>query len=211
MPCPRLCASPSVRKCRCGRPLDPCGHHLCCGSGSWAKGLPLGECSCQGLPRGGCAGWHQCHGPGHGPSACSRIGWQKLEVVADGLSLSVQLAIDTALVAVLMAHPSTGADRTNGVALSSARQCKERTYPELRWGGGRATLVVLAAEVGRRWSTEGRDFLVAQAAAKAREAPFLQEPSVKAARLFRWSCMLACTVARSFALSLRADFVRHSL
>ena len=34
------------------------------------------ECSCQGLPRGGCAGPHQCHGPGHG-LAPSSIGWHK--------------------------------------------------------------------------------------------------------------------------------------
>ena len=63
---------------------------------------------------------------------------------------------------------------------------------------GRATLVVLAVEVGGRWSTSVRDFLVALAAAKAQETPFLLEPSVKAAWLFRWSC----AAARSFALSL---------
>ena len=92
--------------------------------------------------------------------------------------------------------PRTGADRTNGVALASARLRKERTYPELsgegREGGGTGQLlVVLAAEVGGRWATEARDFLVAVAAAKAREAPFLHESSVTAAWLFRWSCMLA--------------------
>ena len=62
--------------------------------------------------------------------------------------------------------------------------------------------MVLAVEVGGRWSTEARDFLVALAAAKAREAPFLLESSVKVAWLFRWNCILACTAARSFALSL---------
>ena len=55
--------------------------------------------------------------------------------------------------------------RTNGVALASARQRKEHTYPELSGEGNRATLVVLAAEVGGRWSTEARDFFVALAAA----------------------------------------------
>ena len=78
------------------------------------------------------------------------------------------------------------------MALASARQRKERTYP----------LVVLATEVGGHWSNEARDFLVALAAAKVREAPFLLESSVKAAWLFRWSCMLACTAAHWFALSL---------
>ena len=62
--------------------------------------------------------------------------------------------------------------------------------------------MVLAAEVGGRWSKEARDFLVTLAAVKAREALFLLEPSVKAAWLFRWNCMLAGTAARSFALLL---------
>ena len=111
------------------------------------------------------------------------------------------MAIDTTLVAVLKRDgtPRTGADRTNGVALASARQRKERTYPELSGEGGRATLVVLAAEVGGRWSTEARDFLVALAAAKTREAPLLLESLVKAAWFVRWSCMLACTVVDGLA------------
>ena len=48
-----------------------------------------------------------------------------------------------------------GADRHDGVALSAARRRKEHTYPELSGEGGRARLVVLAAEVGGRWSGEG--------------------------------------------------------
>ena len=37
---------------------------------------------------------------------------------------------------------------------------KERTCPELSMDGGRARLVVLAVEVGGRWSTETANFLV---------------------------------------------------
>ena len=39
----------------------------------------------------------------------------------------------------------------NGAALVDARRRKERSYPELSGEGGRARLVVLAAEVGGRW------------------------------------------------------------
>ena len=39
--------------------------------------------------------------------------------------------------------------------LQEARRRKERTYPELNGAGGRARLVVLAAEVGGRWSGPG--------------------------------------------------------
>ena len=45
--------------------------------GFLGEGVSVGECSCQGLPRGGCAGPHQCHGPGHGLAPSSSIGWQK--------------------------------------------------------------------------------------------------------------------------------------
>ena len=63
-------------------------------------------------------------------------------------------------------------------------------------------LVVLAAEVGGRWSEEARKFLGALATAKARSAPVLLQPSVRAAWLHRWRGLLACTAARSFAESL---------
>ena len=101
-----------------------------------------------------------------------------------------------------MVHPEPERTGPTWRLLLLPRQRKEHTYPELSGEGGRATLVVLAAEVGGRWSTEARDFLVALVAAKAREASFLLESSVKAVWLFRWSCMLACTAAHSFALSL---------
>ena len=67
---------------------------------------------------------HQCHGPGHGSSACSR-----LQKTRSCCRWSVSL-IDTTLLAVLKRDgtPRNGVDRTNGVALASARQRKERTY-----------------------------------------------------------------------------------
>ena len=70
-------------------------------------------------------------------------------------------AIDTTLVPL---HSDGIAIRRaaahDGAALEAARRRKERVYPELS-GGGRARLVVLAAEVGGRWSSETAGFLSA--------------------------------------------------
>ena len=55
--------------------------------------------------------------------------------------------------------------------MAAARRRKEQTYPELR----RTRLVVLACEVGRRWSEEAQDFVRSLARAKARcEPPHLR-------------------------------------
>ena len=83
---------------------------------------------------------------------------RRLEVVADGLTLwhGAQLAIDTTLVSPLRRDGSARFRVANqdGAVLMEARRRKERTYPELSGEGGRARLVVLAAEVGGRWSEE---------------------------------------------------------
>ena len=87
---------------------------------------------------------------------------RRLEVVADGLPLfhGAQLAIDTTLVSPVsrdgLPHPRCV--RVDGAALTAARR-KERTYPELTGQFGRARLVVLAGEVGGRWSEETQAFL----------------------------------------------------
>ena len=77
---------------------------------------------------------------------------RRLEVLADGLPLhgGAQLAIDTTMVSPLHRNGVAlrGAASRPGVALKLARRRKELTYPELASDGGRARLVVLAAEVG---------------------------------------------------------------
>ena len=55
----------------------------------------------------------------------------------------------------------------DGAALRRARQRKEKTYPELVGRRVRARLVVLAVEVGGRWSEEARNFLSQLAKARA--------------------------------------------
>ena len=128
-----------------------------------------------------------------------RIDNRRLEVVADGLPLhgGAELAIDTTLVSALTRDGTTrpGADRHDGVALTEAIRRKERTYPELSGEGGRARLVVLAAEVGGRWSDEARTFLGSLARAKARSVPLLLRHSVRAAWLHRWRHALLLAVS----------------
>ena len=88
---------------------------------------------------------------------------RRLEVVVDGLPLygGAQLAVDTTLVSALHCDGTArrGAANRDGVALAEARRRKERTYPELVQPGHRAKLVVLAGEVGGRWSDEAVAFI----------------------------------------------------
>ena len=59
----------------------------------------------------------------------------------------------------------------DGAAMAAARRRKELRCPELLGDQGRARLVVLASEVGGRWSEESREFLRQLAKAKARNVP----------------------------------------
>ena len=69
---------------------------------------------------------------------------------------------------------------------SGPHRRKERTYPELAGAGGRARLVILAGEVGGRWSPETTHFLRALAVAKARDVPSILQASVEVAWFRRW-------------------------
>ena len=82
--------------------------------------------------------------------------------------------------------------------LRAARRRKERTYPEISGRFGRARLVVLACEVGGRWSEE-TNFLLLQLA-KAKVRGVLQP--LKTSWLWRWRSILACAAAKAFAQSL---------
>ena len=100
-----------------------------------------------------------------------RTDGRRLEVVAEGLTLfgGCQLALDATVVSPLHGDAThrRRADVEDGVALREARRRKERTYPELCQGNGRARLVVIAGEVGGRWSDETKTFLWSLACAKA--------------------------------------------
>ena len=85
--------------------------------------------------------------------AHARLDSRRLGVVADGLTLwrGAQLAIDTTLVSPSSRMGQLAPERAPP---TEPRLRKERTYPELAGEGGGARLVLLAAEVGRRWSDE---------------------------------------------------------
>ena len=125
---------------------------------------------------------------------------RRLEIVVDGLPLRgrAQLAVDTTLVCALHAdgNPRRNAASEDGVALKAAKRKKVRTYPELVGPNSRAQLVVLAVEVGGRWSSETRAFLSQLAKARAREeVPLIRRRAEQAWRL-RWGAMLGCVQQR---------------
>ena len=67
---------------------------------------------------------------------------------------------------------------------------------------GRTRLVVLAGEVGGRWSEESRKFLNQLAEAKARREPRHLRSRARQVWRHRWASLLACSAAKAFALSL---------
>ena len=81
----------------------------------------------------------------------------------------------------------------------SSKADEREDLPRAHRRGGRARLVVLAAEVGGRWSAETAQFFVALSNAKAESVPELLRGRVAAAWLRRWSTMLACSAVKAFA------------
>ena len=121
------------------------------------------------LPRG----WRKC---------CHQLGpiWilpiavnnaHQLEVAVDGLHCTV--AVDTTLVSALHCDGTArrGAADRDGVALDEAKRYEERTYPELVQPGHWAKMVVLACEVGIKWSLEAMSFISHQTKARAQAEP----------------------------------------
>ena len=88
---------------------------------------------------------------------------RRLEVVVDGLPLfgGGQIAVDTTMVGALHGNgfPRREAADRDGVALTAARKRKDDRYPELVGARSRTRLVVLASEVGGRWSVEASPFV----------------------------------------------------
>ena len=199
----------SSSACRCGRPLDAFGHHrsACAVSGVLGRrGFALESAAAR-----------VCREAGGRVTLNVRVSdldlpprgaqdQRRLEVVADGLPLfhGAQLAIDTTMVSAVRGDGQPGplCARVDGAALARARRRKEITYPELSGANGRARLVVLACEVGGRWSEESMSFLSQLAKAKVRHEPPAIRASARHAWLRRWSSILACSASRSFASSL---------
>ena len=183
----------TVRSCRCGRPLDALGHHraACARAGVLVRrGFALesvvaricreagGRVSANVLLRDLDL---------HAPIAADG---RRLEVAVDGMPLfgGAQLAVDTTLVSALHCDGTArrGAAHNEGVAISMAQRRKERRYPELVGRRARSRLVVLAVEVGGRWSPTTQHFISALARTRARcEGLLLRRRAEQAWRL-RW-------------------------
>ena len=198
----------SKRSCRCGRLLDAFGHHraVCSRSGVLGRrGFSLesaaarvcreagGRVATNLLVRDMDLGVRNAHDS------------RRLEVVVDGLPLfgGAQFAVDTTLVSAVQGdgQPQRGI-RQRRRGSHRARKKKETTYPELVRPDSRARLVVLALEVGGRWSQEARTFVQLLAQARARSEPPLMRRRMEQAWRLRWYSVLSCAAARAFAASL---------
>ena len=193
-----LSLPPSTR-CRCGRLLDVRGRHR-------AACAVVGVLGRRGFPVA-----RVCQEAGARVSAnvmvrdldillLDRQDGRKLEVVADGLPLvhwhswrstppwcrrCEQMGLLAQAAMSMMAQPFVR---------------PEETHPEFTGEVGRARLVVLATEVGGRWSEETQMFLRLLAKAKARAEPVPLQVQVRAVWLHRWRTVLAC--CRSLGMSL---------
>ena len=108
---------------------------------------------------------------------------RRIEVIANGL-------------------PSPGDTRElhsePGAALRIARKAKERTYPELV-RQGRARRVVVALEVGGRWSAAAATFIRLVARHRAQSAPLPVRASAHHAWISRWAALLSTAAMKAFA------------
>ena len=99
-------------------------------------------------------------------------------------------------------EPRARASDHDGAACLAARRTKSRTYPELSGEHGRARLVVLALEVGGRWSQEAWTFVKGLARARARDEPEILRRSAQAAWHRRFVTLMAVAAQRAFGESL---------
>ena len=92
-----------------------------------------------------------------------------------------------------------GAADTDGAVFIRVRRRKERRYPKLVGPGSRARLIVLAVEVGGRWSSVTRTFVAQLAKFKARQEPRLLQKRVEQPWRMRWRAILGCAAAKAVA------------
>ena len=198
----------SARQCRCGRPLDVFGHHRAAFARAGLlgrRGFAVESAGARICREGGARVVTNALLRDFDLAAPDPRDQRQLEILADGLPLfgGAQLAVDTTLVSPLHCDgsPHPHAANVDGAVLAVARRRKERTYPELVHPRRRARLVVLAGEVGGRWSEETRSFLSTLAKAKARSEPHILRKSAEQAWRMRWGALLGCAAARAFAAS----------
>ena len=180
----------SRRFCRCGRLFDALGHHraVCARAGVLGRcGFALESAAARICREAGGRLTTNIFLRDLDITVPNARDSRRLEVVAEGLPLWKR---------------STG----NGVPSSwkwiPVMRRKKRTYPELTAPRSRARLVVVAMEVGGRWSPEALTFIRLLARAKARHEPNLMRKFVEQALRMRWCSFLGCAAARALATSL---------
>ena len=187
----------TAHSCQYGRLLDSLGHHrsACPVAGVLGtRGFPLENAAARICREAGGRVRTNVMVQDLDLHAINNLDSRRLEVAVDGLSLfrGAQLAIDTTSVSPLSRN-GTARPRcatVSGAALDRARIRKERRYP------------VLAGEIGGRVSSETAQFLRCLASDRVRSAPLILKGRIHAALIRRWSAMLGCSAARSYALSL---------
>eukprot|EP00438_Fugacium_kawagutii_P035997 Skav228963 [mRNA] locus=scaffold671:28044:28988:+ [translate_table: standard] len=198
----------AARTCRCRRTLDFIGDHraACARSGVLRnRGGALERAAARVCREAGArVTTHTLLSELNVPTV-DRMDNRRIEVIANGLPLhnGAQLAVDTTLASPLTstARPRQRRGDYTVAALAEARRAKERTYPELQ-RGGRCKLIVVALEVGGRWSGEAADFVRLLAQARSRSAPALLRPATTQALIARWSALLTHAAQTAFARSL---------
>ena len=205
----RLALPLAPGSCRCRHFLDPLGDHraACSTAGVLARrGYPLESAAARVCreARGRVRRDAFVRDMNVFPAA-PRDG-RRIEVVVDGLPLfhGAQLAVDTTLVSALKRDGGARARAaaTDGAACLAARRKKTSTYPELSGECGRTRLVVLALEVGGRWSREAWSFVRNLARARAREEPELLRKRAEAMWHKRFVGIMAVAAQRALGESL---------
>ena len=198
----------AARHCRCRRVLDPAGHHraACSTCGVLRRrGKPLEKAAARVCREAGARVAENVLLQNMNLPGISAWDHRQIEVVANGLPLwgGAQLAVDTTLVSPVRRNgtPQPNTAIADGVQLRTARTRKEQKYRELLQSR-RCRLVVLALEVGGRWSEEAVDFVRLLAKAKARTVPQLLRSAAQAAFIHRWTGILAVAAQRALAATL---------
>ncbi len=196
-------------KCRCRHPLDPLGDHraACSTAGVLARrGYPLESAAARICREARGRVRRDVFVRDLNLSHVVPTDGRRIEVIVDGLPLfhGAQLAVDTTLVAALKRNgqPRPRAADVDGAACQAARRRKTRTYPELSGENDRARLVVIALEVGGRWSSEAWAFVRCLARARAREEPDLLRRKAQASWHRRFVGIMAVAAQRAFGQSL---------
>ena len=135
---------------------------------------------------------------------------RRLDLVVYGASrLGEALCCDVTLVSPLRTDgaPQPGAANRDGAALRVARRRKEAAYPELLRPGPQR-LVVLAAEVGGRWSEEAAELVRGLVRTRSLRAPQALRGTARAGWQRRWWGILSCALQRAVAATLLGGFWR---